>query len=278
MQDIRVAAASIPFQSGNISGNLARIVARMEEAARQKVDLIIFPEGILSGYDLDIIAQSALEFDGVVLQDLAKKAEALNLIVSVGFLEKEAQNYYVSQAYLGQGVRLRHRKCHRTAWEKKFCQPGEELAVQDLGSVRTGTLICYDTAFPQAAETLAKRGAELLISPTCHCMGKAEVEKRGVAESIRIRREHVRKYWGARAYDYTLYTAYVDSAGETPKGEWHTGYIAFFDPNGELIAENATGQENMVVVDLSGSRLAAARANHVGHFHVLAEARPELYR
>jgi predicted amidohydrolase len=94
---------------------------------------------------------------------------------------------------------------------------------------------------------------------------------------LELRRQHILKYWRARAYDYSCYAVYLDAVGETNKGEWYPGYIGIFGPDGEIIAENVTGQEALVCADLDGTRLAHARENWIGHYRSLVDARSDLY-
>jgi predicted amidohydrolase len=277
MQDIRLAAMAVNPRHGDIEANFATVQAWTRRAAAAGAGLVVFPEGFLTGYDLDLLPGAAVERDGEAINRVASLAEDLGLIISIGFLERDARGCYVAQAHLGRGQRHVHRKCHRTPWERQHCLAGDELAVHDLGPVKVGTLICYDSAFPAASETLARRGAELILSPTCHAADGTELSRLGRAECLRRRRRHVHLYWRARAYDYTVFTCYVDNAGETAKGEWFPGHAAVFAPDGECLAEHGTGEEGMLVVDLPAHRLAEARRDRVGHFHVLADARPELY-
>jgi predicted amidohydrolase len=178
---------------------------------------------------------------------------------------------------VGRGVRFVHRKCHRTSWELKHCRAGTSLEVPDIGPAKVGTLICYDSAFPAAAETLVRRGAEILIQPSCHGMSAKAVSVAERAEEIRKRKRHVEKYWGARAYDYTCYAIYVNHAGENARGNWFPNYVGVFGPDGEVIAETVTEGEQMVIADLSGSFLEKCRKDRIGHFAMMGDARPELY-
>ena len=275
MKDTRIALISLNPIYGGIQENLNNILKWSDKAGREKSDLVVFPEGILSGYDLDIKEKAALILDCPEINKIKEKAEQINAIISFGYLERTKEGYYVSQAYVGKNLVLNYRKCHRTSWEVEHCLAGEELSIQDLGFIKTGTLICYDSAFPSVSATYVKRGAELLISPTCHCMSLKDVKDK--EQEIQNRRTHVLKYLRARAYDYTTYAAYVDNAGETAKQEWFPAYIGVFGPDGEIIAESTEGEENMVIADLSADYLCECRKNKIGHYHTLNDERPKLY-
>jgi len=49
MKNIRVASVQFNHAPGNKAANMAKIRAFVKDAARQKVDLIVFPEMCISG-------------------------------------------------------------------------------------------------------------------------------------------------------------------------------------------------------------------------------------
>ncbi|MEI7437096.1 MAG: carbon-nitrogen hydrolase family protein [bacterium] len=277
MQSFRVAAIALNPVMGEVQVNLSKMLHWITAALDAGARLIVFPEGFLSGYCLDKIGVSALDANAPAVLALQKVAAAHAVWISYGLFERAAAGVYVSQFYAGPCGTLTYRKCHLTAAEKRCCLAGDELSIQDLGFVKVGTQICYDSAFPRASETLVRRGAELLVSPTGHTCDWKAGEPGSRDELIQKRRRHVQKYWRARAYDYSCYGIYVDNAGETMGGEWFPGYVGVFGPDGETVAENSSGEEAMVIADLDGERLKHARAEWVGHYQALADARPELY-
>jgi predicted amidohydrolase len=277
VKTFRLAAVSLNPKPADLRGNGAAILDGIDRASAQGAQLVLFSEGILSGYDLDHLSEGACAIDSPFIRPIKERAKALNIHVSVGFLEKSGGDYYVSQMYAGPEYWHVYRKCHLTEHEKKCCKPGESLHVEDLGFVKVGTQICYDSAFSRASETLVRRGAELLFTPTGHSHYASAAEPRDYPSALEHRRQHVLKYWRARAYEFSCYAVYLDAVGETSAGEWYPGYIGIFGPDGEIIAENCTGQEALVCVDLDANRLAYAREHWIGHYQALADARSNLY-
>lgn len=277
MKNFRLAAISLNPKPGQLDANGAAILDGIQRASAQGAHLALFSEGILSGYDLDHLAHAACAWDAPIIRRIRDQAAALNILVSVGFLESAGGEYYVSQLYAGRDYWSVYRKCHLTEREKTVCRPGSRLQVEDLGFVRVGTQICYDSAFPRASETLIRRGAELLFTPTGHALELADALCQDRVAALEQRREHVLKYWRARAYDYSCYAVYLDAVGENGVGEWYPGYIGIYGPDGGILAESHTGREALVLADLDAERLAYARGHWIGHYQALPDARPELY-
>jgi predicted amidohydrolase len=57
-------------------------------------------------------------------------------------------------------------KVHLYQSEKKVAKPGEDYNVFQTTLGKIGILICYDAMFPEAARTLALKGADLLFVPS----------------------------------------------------------------------------------------------------------------
>lgn len=277
MRSFRVGAVALNPVPADTQANKANILRWMERASCEGVALCLFPEGILAGYCVAEIAACSRSVDADEIHEIRATAERLKMVVSFGLLEKAPEGYYVSQIYTGPGIFEVYRKCHLTEEEKKYCKAGDRLSVQDLGFVKMGTQICYDSAFPRACETLIRRGAEVLFTPTGHSFYTDEGEPRDYKSAIEKRRRHVNKYWRARAYDFSCYSIYVDNVGETSRGEWYPGYIGIFGPDGNIVGENISCNEALVTADLDGAFLQKAREEWIGHYKSLVDARPELY-
>lgn len=276
MIDTRVAAVALNPQFGDLPAMEEKIVRWTRRAAAERADVVIFPEGILTTYDVPNIAACAIPLDSPVLRRIQAAAAQAGVIVSVGFLERSSLGFHVSNVHLGRDVFLPCRKCHLTESEKALCVAGDRIVVQHLPRCVVGTLICYDSAFPRATETLVRKGAEILVHSSCHAFYSAG-ETRDYPAAIHKRRNHILKYWRARAYDYSCFAVQVDNVGEASNGEWFPGYMAVFGPDGEPIVEGTRGEEDMIVADLSAAFLDKARAEWIGHFRAMADARPELY-
>lgn len=277
MQDLRIAAITLTPHHRDVPANALAICDYSRRAADAGAQLAIFPEAFLTAYDLGAISQTARPRDADEVQEIIRVAEDCGIVISFGLLERAVEGTYVTQMYVGRGLREYHRKCHRTDWEKQHCLAGDRLEIQNIGRAKLGTLICYDSAFPAAAEALVRKGAEILIQPSCHGTRASELLPEHRPAEILKRKEHILKYWRARAYDLSCYAIYVNHTGETTRDEWFPGYVCIFSPDGEILAENTQEGEQMVLADLSAAHLEKCRAAKVGHYFTLADARPELY-
>ena len=165
-----VACAQYAIREGDPGHNLERSLHFIERAATEGADLIILPELANSGCDLgsrDRGLQLGEEIPGGPTPlAWAKAAEASGVCVVGGLLEREGEVLHNSAVVLGCGVFGRYRKTHLWDRERSLYEPGRELPVFDTPLGRIGLLICYDAWFPEAARTLAMKGAQIICIPS----------------------------------------------------------------------------------------------------------------
>ena len=80
-------------------------------------------------------------------------------------------------------------KIHPFSYERDSISPGSAAIVFEEKGVRFGIIVCYDMVFAPVARTLARKGAQVICSPS-------RIVSRGVAPV-----EYVRAGQGAREQD-----------------------------------------------------------------------------
>ncbi len=154
----------------DIDYNLSRMV---EYTLIIDADLIVFPELATSGYvfgdraEVLICSEDARNGNSIV--KLSKVAQDKNRSVIFGFPEKDGDKLYNSSILLNpDGSSFLYRKIHLFNREKLFFDPGN-LGFQVYPAkdgVQIGIMICFDWQFPEAARTLALKGAQIICHPS----------------------------------------------------------------------------------------------------------------
>ena len=167
---MHVACAQYAIREGDPDHNLERSLHFIRQATAEGAALVVLPELANSGCDLgshDLGWEFAEEVPGgPTIRAWNKEAEETGICVVGGFLEREGDDLYNSAVLVGPGVIGRYRKTHLWDKEKLLYEPGRELPVFDAPLGRIGLLICYDVWFPEAARTLALKGAQILCIPS----------------------------------------------------------------------------------------------------------------
>lgn len=146
-----------------------RQIERLVEAV--DAELIVLPELCTTGYHFtsrqEVEALGEEVPDGRTTETLGRLAQARNAVLVAGLIEKRGEKLYNAAMLIGPGGHMAtYRKIHLFYEETLWFTPGDlPFSVYDLGVCRVGMMICFDWLFPEAARTLALRGADLLCHP-----------------------------------------------------------------------------------------------------------------
>ncbi len=269
----RVASVQSDVSYSDPLHNLERAYNVFEAYRKQDIDLFVFPECYLTGYccpNRDAAESIALSLDsnehgGWCVQVIKAFAETYKCTIVMGFAEKAGGNLYNSAVIVTpKGVVHKYRKVHLP--ELGFdmhATPGDELVVADTPIGRIGILICFDLRFPEAARTLALKGAELIVVPTNWPTG-AHVSANILTP--------------ARAAENKVFVITCNRTGDE-NGFSFIGESSMVDPMGTVL-EHAGVTERVLVTDMA---LADARKKRTvtipGKYEtdVFATRRPDLY-
>jgi len=295
-----VRVASVQFESlpGDKEANFRKIETFVEQAAGQKVRMIIFPECCITGYwfirNLSVRELTQLAepiFDGPSSRRLIELAKRFGMTIGAGLVEAgspgEFYNSYV--VAISDGSARRHRKLH--AFEHLSIRSGSDYTVFDIPErFQVGVLICYDCNIIENVRLTALRGAEILIAPhqtggcrskNPHLMGLVDrgLWDRRHAEPAAIEREFrgdkgrgwLMRWLPSRAHDNGLFLIFSNGVG-VDDDEIRTGNAMILDPYGRILAETWKADDDMVIADLDASLL----ADSSGRKWIRAR-RPQLY-
>ena len=154
---------------GEIQHNLNVILQAIEEFS---VDLLVFPELALSGYQFTSkaeVEELSQETAGCpALQRIQTALQGGGLYVVLGFAERVGGNLYNSALLIGpRGPLGLYRKTHLFFEETLWFSPGNTgFQVWDIGTAKVGIMVCFDWFYPESARTLALNGAEILCHPS----------------------------------------------------------------------------------------------------------------
>lgn len=166
---MKVGAVAAHF-GRDVDRGVAKVVGIVEAAAREGVQLLVFPDACLGGYIGDLRRPDpsdpppALDPDGPEIA--AVIAAAGSMTVCVGYAEAApgGSRYNSAICVSGDGVLGTHRKVHQPAGESLAYLAGDTFAAFDTPVGRLGMLIDYDKTFPESARALALDGAHIIAA------------------------------------------------------------------------------------------------------------------
>jgi 5-aminopentanamidase len=157
---------------GDVAANLTTIEQCCLSAQSLKVDVVVFPELFLSGYNIgDEVETLAEGIDGSLVGALQKMAIKCGLAIITGFAERHGSDLYNAAIAIDAHGQIigHHRKVFLFgAKEKQTYRAGTGFPVFKLAGRNCGLAICYDIEFPEVTRDMKKRGAEIVFVPTAN--------------------------------------------------------------------------------------------------------------
>ena len=167
MTRLRLAAVQTSPVFGEVDDDLDAALALVPPEA----DLAVLPELFATGYqfrDRDELMALAEPLDGPIVGRLRDYAAATGTTLCAGLAERHGDLLYNSSVLVRpDGSVALYRKTHLFWNEKLIFAPGDlGFPVFEACGTVVGMMICFDWIFPEAARTLALRGAKILLHPS----------------------------------------------------------------------------------------------------------------
>lgn len=265
--------------SEDVSENLARGLARIDEAAAGGAQIVCLPELFRSRYFCQ--TEDHAKFDlaepipGPSTEALSAKAKQHGIVIVGSLFERRAAGVYHNTAVvLDADGRLCgvYRKMHipddPLYYEKFYFTPGD-LGFRSFQTkfAKIGVLVCWDQWFPEAARLTALTGAEILFYPTAIGWHQGEKDQYGDQQYDAwqtIQRSH--------AIANGVFVAAPNRIGtEGTVDFWGGSFVAA--PFGPLLAKASHDREELLLVDCDLGRVEETRQ----HWPFLRDRRIDFY-
>lgn len=154
---------------GDVARNLDRVVKKLSSV---RCDLMVLPELFASGYQFvskeEVAALAEPVPGGATAKRLCELARERSMHLVAGLPERDGNRLYNSAVVVGPGGVIGcYRKTHLFYEETRFFTPGDSgFQVWDIGPATIGVMVCFDWFYPEAARTLALKGADIICHPS----------------------------------------------------------------------------------------------------------------
>jgi len=277
----------------------AKVVAWLEEAATQQVQLVAFGETFLSGYPfwLDLTdgarfdhpaqrqayaayLDAAVTLDGPELTAIVEASRDLGVFVYLGLTERTrgpgSGTIYCTLAAIDPvaGLVSAHRKLMPTFEERLVWGMGDGhgLRTHAVGGLRVGGLNCWENWMPQARHAMYAGGEDLHVS---------------VWPGNRRLTEDITRFVALEGRVFSLAAAGLLGLADVPAGfplrteleqlavrEYCRGGSAIAAPDGTWLVEPVVDEERLVVAEIDPAKVREARRTFdpTGHY-----SRPDVF-
>ena len=247
----------------DVKTNVLHLATKIRQLAKEGAELIVLQELHNSLYfckqeDVNLF-DLAETIPGPSTQFFGNLAKELQVVIVTSLFERRATGLYHNTAVVldkDGTIAGKYRKMHIPDdpgyYEKFYFTPGD-LGFQPIQTSvgKLGVLVCWDQWYPEAARLMALAGAELLIYPTA--IGYDPNDTKEEQERQRMAWQTVQR---GHAVANGLPVITVNRVGHEPDPSGQTNGIQFWGtsfvagPQGELIYEASTDEEESIIVEL----------------------------
>lgn len=228
-----VAAAQFQPIKGDITRNFQQHVRMIHAAAAEQVDVLLFPELSLTGYEPELAVQLALTMQNSVILELNALAREYQMVIIAGAPLRQQHGLPQLSSFVLDPARalFSYSKMNLHPSEERFFAPGATPALFDYQHHRFGLAICADHGNPQHAAALAEAGAVIYLNPVL-------VSANGYEKNT----QQLRTYAKQHRMAVVMANFYGVSGG------WETiGKSVIYDESGAVVAQAATQGECLVI-------------------------------
>ncbi|MEM1446599.1 MAG: NAD+ synthase [Planctomycetota bacterium] len=258
---MRIALAQINPTIGDITGNAEKISRRLIEARDADADLAVFPELTILGYppkDL-LLKPDVIDRARAAVEQLAHETAGLTALIGLPVWSEYGRGRTLHNAAAvcaeGRIVAFHHKSLLPTYDvfdELRYFEPGPDVALTDLQleggqSVKLGLSICEDLwgaaehfdrrlYHADPIDALAQSGAELFVNLSASPFVAGKHPKR-------------RAIMSGLAKQHGLPVLFCNQVGGNDELVFD-GRSCVFDAQGQLVAEAAAFEEDLLLVDV----------------------------
>ncbi|KAH8827407.1 carbon-nitrogen hydrolase [Flagelloscypha sp. PMI_526] len=266
---------SVTDAKGNpaVLSNLSRMLQYIDQASKSGVQLLVFPELGVCGYNIELPAiESACSHVPQILEAMTRAAEQykMRIIISYPTLDTSTSKRYITSTMISPAgkIEIEYHKTHLwspigpSAFEPAYFSHGPSLPpsipIFPDSEIFTSTIICWDIEFPEPARVLRLQtpghwSPLVLAVPTANADPETQ--------------EHILR---TRALENHVFIVYANHGGPE-----FCGKSCIIAPDGKVLGILPGSEEGLLVYDIDIGKDLYAAKREVNPF--LDHRRPELY-
>jgi NAD+ synthase (glutamine-hydrolysing) len=251
---MRLALAQMNSVVGDLDGNAERVATQIAAARDRNVDLVLFPELIVTGYPPEdlLLRPGFVRAAERKVAELARECRGIAALIGAPHFDRDLYNACVVCA--GGEAKAVYRKRFLPNYgvfdEDRYFAPGRDLILLELGKTLIGPTVCEDMWQPGPPATeMALAGAELLanISASPYHVGKERERE---------------EMFVTRARDNACFVAFCNAVGGQDELIFD-GHSCVVDDEGEVLARAPGFEEALLVVDVEPKEVVGRRLRDV---------------
>ncbi len=225
--------------SSIITENYKYIIRAIEEAAQNKVRLLVFQECAACGYppvETPEIDNIDFIYLNTVMNEIRLFAKENDMYIAMGTIRKQYSTYYNSLLLINPDgdVFGNYDKRILWGWDLNNFTKGNSQGIYQIDNIKVGFRICYEVKFPESFRELFISNVHLCFVSFCDVLENDSLERYNIIKSLLV----------TRALENTMTVISVNSISK-----YQTAPTAVIDFKGNIINEAPRNQEYLIVYD-----------------------------
>ncbi|MBI3234795.1 MAG: carbon-nitrogen hydrolase family protein [Bacteroidetes bacterium] len=233
---MKIAAAQIKPINKNTYANIQTHFSMIELAAQQNVELILFPEMSLTGYEREVAEELSFTENDARLSVLVEKAKQYQMYIIVGApIKMESELFIGSFIFYPSGtIKIYTKQFLHDGEEINFSSSNKSNPLIEWQDEKISMAICADINHPIHAENASKQKTTLYLASIFYT-------PTGIDEAYNQLSVYAKKY----AMNI-LMANYVGSSYSIAAA----GKSAYWSKNGMLVSQLGSEEENLLIVEI----------------------------
>ncbi|MFF5444788.1 carbon-nitrogen hydrolase family protein [Streptomyces sp. NPDC012888] len=237
---MKIAAAQLSCAPADVPANVGRVAALAGQAREQGAELVVFPELVLTGYELEAIrADPGLWLDADDARLDPVRAAGVATVVNCAVRTDGPRPALTTLVHDASGALVTsYAKQHLYEQERDVFAAGDRDGRFELGGVRFSLATCFDNHFPELCARGAADGCRVHLASSLYGTGD------GIRERAAV--------YPALAAGLGMYVVLANHVG--PAGPWTgCGGAALWGPDGLPLAEADGTTASVVVAEVAAA-------------------------
>lgn len=237
---MRVAIAQIEAIKGNVEKNIETHLKWIKQAIQNNVDIVIFPELSLTGYEPDLAEELATNQDDSRLDEIQNLSDQNKITIGVGLPTRIGRDIFVSMIiFQPQKERITYSKQYLYPTETPIFTAGKNPLVFNLDTEIIAPAICYELSNKEHYEYANLNNATIYIASVLNSVGGVDADLKKLSDI-------------AMNYNMIAFMAnYIGKSG----GYECAGKSSVWNEKGELIGQLGDKEEGLIIYDTKSKEI-----------------------
>ena len=195
--NLKICLAQLNPTLGDLEYNTEKALAVVFKAKKRNVDLVVFPEMFISGYQLQdlVLKEQFLKDMKLCLKEMCDKvSEGPTVLIGAPEIENgKIYNSYFCMDHGSISVAARKYQLPNTDIfdERRYFNKDSLAKPIKVSGINVGTPICEDIWYPDVIEYMVNEGARIIISPNGSPYSRGKVQLRHKLAALRAKENKI---------------------------------------------------------------------------------------